>query len=101
MTVYNITAKLDWAISAAWLAWQQEEAIPEAMATRLFEDFSIYRLTEPDDGEGPTFIIQFYSLTAENCQLYKEAFAPGHHQKALEKWGDQFVSFSTIMEAVN
>jgi hypothetical protein len=101
MTVYNITTKLNWDILADWLEWQKLVVIPEAMASLLFDDYKIYRLLEPDDGEGPTFVIQYFSSSLENCQQYISEYAAARFQKAINKWGDRSVSFQTILQLVN
>ena len=101
MTVYNITTKLDWDILPEWMEFQKTEAIPEAMATKLFEDCKMFRLLNADDGEGPTFVIQYFSSSLENCEYYIFTYAAAGYQKAFDKWGDRFVSFQTLLELVN
>ncbi len=37
MILYNVTVALDPAIETEWLAWMQQEHIPEVMATGCFD----------------------------------------------------------------
>jgi hypothetical protein len=101
MFVYNLTIKTTWAIADKWLAWQREENIPEVMATKLFDDYKIYRILEQDDHDGPTFTIQYFTSSEKKYKLYLDSFASSLRKKAFEKWGDQFIAHRTIMELVN
>jgi hypothetical protein len=101
MITYNITTKIDWAISEDWLLWQQQEHIPQIMATQLFDAYKIFRLLDQDDSEGPTFIVQYFTSSIENYQQYINEFASALRLKSFEKWGDRFISFRTLMQVVS
>ncbi|HEV2831538.1 MAG TPA: DUF4286 family protein [Hanamia sp.] len=100
MLLYNITTKVDHAISDQWLQWQKEIHIPEIMATGLFYEHRMYRLLGHDDPEGKTYITQFFTSSEKNYEEYLLHFAPGLREKALVKWGDQIVAFRTLLENV-
>jgi hypothetical protein len=100
MIVYNITIKINPAIETEWIQWQKLEHIPAIMATGLFSGFKFYRLLNQDQQDGMTYIIQYFASSKENYDHYIESFAEQLRQKALEKWGDRFIAFRTIMEAV-
>ena len=101
MIVYNITIKIHPAIEDAWLQWQQQEHIPDIMASGQFSEWKMFRLLEQDDTDGLTFVVQYFAPTIENYLLYMEEFAPVLRQKAINKWGDGFLAFHTVMQAVN
>lgn len=101
MTIYNITAKVSPVISEEWLAWQQNEFIPEIMRTGLFDYYHIYRLTEPVDEDGITYIIQFFADAPGKCTRYAHSFAAKMESKAMARWQSDFVFFCSIMEAVH
>ena len=101
MIVYNNTVKIDPAIEAAWLQWQQQEHIPDIMASGLFSHYKMFRLLEQDEAEGMTFVVQYFAPTLDNYYRYIEAYAPVLRQKAFDKWGDRFIAFRTVMEVVN
>jgi hypothetical protein len=101
MIIYNVTIKPDWSIHDAWIKWMQEEHIPEMLATQLFYDFQLLRLLEIDDAEGPTYAVQYHAHTLENYERYIAEFAPIQRQKGIEKWGDKFVAFRSLMRIVN
>ena len=101
MIVYNNTVKIDPAIEAAWLQWQQQEHIPDIMASGQFTQWKMFRLLEQDDTEGMTFVIQYFAPGMENYKRYMEVYDPVLRQKAFDKWGNRFIAFRTIMEVVN
>ena len=101
MIVYNITVKIDPAIEAAWIQWQQQEHIPAIMASGQFSQWKMFRLLEQDETDGLTFVIQYFAPTLENYIRYIEEFAPVFRQKAFDKWGQRFIAFNTVMEVVN
>jgi hypothetical protein len=100
MIVYNITSKVRWDILEAWLAWQLEEQIPAILATELFDDYQLYRLLEQDEDEGPTFVIQFFTTSLERYNQFGTEFAPALQQTGLDKWGNGFISFRTLLQSV-
>jgi hypothetical protein len=101
MIVYNITIKIIHDIEEAWIQWQKEEHIPAIMATGLFSEYRFFRLLEHDDDEGRSFVLQLFAADIEQYQLYAKQYAPALQQQSLEKWGDRYIAFRTIMEVVN
>jgi hypothetical protein len=101
MIIYNVTTQVNWAIQEAWLKWMKEEHIDRVMATGCFTDHRIVKLLEVDDSDGPTFAVQYHCQSPEQYQQYVRLHAPALRQKSLAKWGDQFISFRSLMEVVN
>jgi SNF2 family DNA or RNA helicase len=101
MFVYNITIKINAVIEREWIEWQKNEHIPDVMSTGLFHDYKFFRLLEQDETDGITYIVQYLASSLENYKNYIEKFAPVLREKAVAKWGNQFIAFRTIMEAVN
>jgi len=101
MICYNITIKIDPQIEEEWIKWQKEEHIPEIMSTDLFNDHKFFKLLDQDEREGLTYVVQYFSSSIEQYMEYIRQFAPLLREKALAKWGDRFVAFRTVMEAVN
>ena len=101
MIVYNITIKIIHDIEDAWLQWQKQEHIPAIMATGLFSEYKFFRLLAHDDEEGCTFVLQLFAAGIEQYQSYATRYAPALQQQSLDKWGDRYIAFRTIMEVVN
>jgi len=101
MIVYNISIKVDKTIEKDWVEWQTKEHIPEVMSSGQFTDHKFYRLLEQDDAEATTYIVQYFSASPENYNYYMEHVAPLRHQEALDKWGNKFIAFTTVMQRVD
>jgi hypothetical protein len=101
MILYNVTVKVATAITDDWLHWLQKEHIPDVLATGCFDSAQVFRLLEVDDTEGPTFAIQYRTQHADRYHAYIHTHASVMRQKGFDKWGDQFIAFRSVMEAVN
>lgn len=101
MIVYNVTVKVDTAISEDWLAWLQSEHIAEVLGTGCFSHASILKLLEVDDSEGPTYAIQYFAESKALYNQYIEKYAGGFRQKSFDKWGNKFIAFRSVMQVVN
>ena len=100
MIIYNITIKVNAAILNEWMKWQQEEHIPDIMSTNLFEEYKIFRLLDLDDTDGITYVFHYYANSKKSYDTYIKEFAPGLREKALEKWGNGFIAFRSVMQSV-
>jgi hypothetical protein len=101
MIIYNVTIKVDRSIHDAWLQWLKEEHVPEMIATKCFTHAVILHLVEADDAEGITYATQYHAPDKETYNRYIEQFATTMRQKGLDKWGNKFIAFRTIMQVVN
>jgi hypothetical protein len=99
MIIYNLTIKVDEEISQDWLSWLQYEHIPEVMATKCFHEYQLSKLLD-DDTPGDTFVVQYFADSIEQYQLYISRHAEALRQKNIDKWGDRFLSFRTVMEVI-
>ena len=101
MIIYNVTNKLDRSIVPAWLTWMKEEHIPEIVATGCFISGSILRLMEVDETEGPTYAVQYKAESKEMYNQYIEEFSDDMRKKVMDKWGNKFIAFRSVMEVVH
>src|SRR5258708_5943852 len=101
MIIYNVTIKITHAIHIDWLQWIKEEHIPEIINTGCFTHATILQLLETDDSEGPTYAVQYFAESKSQYNNYIEKFAPQLRQKALAKWGDQFIAFRSVMQVIH
>jgi hypothetical protein len=98
--IYNITFKVDTAIAKEWFQWQKEIHIPEIMETSLFHEYHFYELLDQDESEGTTYAVQFLTGERNNYDKYLQLFAPALRQKAIQKWGNRFIGFRTLLQEV-
>jgi hypothetical protein len=101
MFVYNITIRINNEIVKQWLKWQKEVHIPEIMATNLFNDNKVFKLLEHDDPGGSTYVLQYFFDTKEKYERYINEYDVSLRKKALEKWGNNFIAFRTLMQTVH
>ncbi len=101
MLVYNVTTKLDWSIAELWLQWMLDTHVPEVLSTGCFQKHQLARLLEVDDEEGPTYAIQYFAANRDKYDEYITRYAAGFRNQAIERWGNKFIAFRTVMEVVD
>ncbi len=101
MLLYNVTTHIPHSIHAAWVQWMKEKHLPGIMNTGCFTEHRFVRLLDIDETEGPTYAAQFHADSREQYDRYIELYAPALRKDAFENWGDQFISFRSLMEVVN
>lgn len=101
MIVYNVTTKLTWSIHDNWVKWMKEVHMPEVVATGCFSHSQLLRVLEIDEEEGPTYAAQYFADSMEKKNEYIEKFATPLRNKVFNEWGNQFISFRSVMEVVH
>ena len=101
MIVYNISIRIIPEIEDEWVRWQKEEHIPDVMSSGQFTEYKFYRLLEQHEPGGITYVVQYFASSLENYNRYINDTSPILRQKALDKWGNKFIAFRTIMEVVH
>ncbi|MEI7472268.1 MAG: DUF4286 family protein [Chitinophagaceae bacterium] len=101
MFIYNVTTKVSPTIAADWLHWLKTAHIPDIVNTGCFTHAVIHQLLEIDETEGKTYAIQYHCESKALYNLYIEKHAAQMRAKAIEKWGDQFIAFRTVMHIIN
>ncbi len=71
------------------------------MASGRFTEYKFYRLLEQEETDGITYVIQYFTPSQEDYQRYIEDTAPLLRKLALDRWGNKFVAFRTIMQVVH
>ncbi len=101
MILYNVTTKVEHSVADAWLIWLKEEHIPDIIATGCFTHATVLHLLEVDDTEGTTYAVQYHATGKALYNRYLEQFANEMRSKAMEKWGNKFIAFRSLMEVVH
>ena len=99
--IYNVTTMVNHSIHDEWLKWMKEEHIPEVISSGMFTHHRMLRLLETDETEGITYATQYFCNSMQNYNHYTKFMAPQLRKKVSEKWGDQALSFRTLMEVIN
>lgn len=100
MILYNVTIKVEPAINEEWVKWMKEEHIPELMETGLFVDSRLMQILELDDTDGITYAAQYYCEGIDQYNEYIDKHAPRLRQAGIDRFGEQFVAFRTIMKLI-
>lgn len=100
MIIYNVTTQVANEIAIEWLHWLKQEHIPAITATGYFSHAHVLRLLEVDDADGPTYAVQYFAENQQDYDKYIEEFAEEMRQQAFRKWGNQFISFRSLMHIV-
>jgi hypothetical protein len=100
MFIYNVTTKVDWSISDAWVEWMLKEHMPALLETNCFIQYQLLRLHEQDDTEGPTYVAQYFAESKALYNRYLDLYANDFATIAIEKWKDGFIDFRTLLEVI-
>ena len=100
MIIYNVTVKVEQQIAGEWLLWLLDEHIPDIMQTGCFVNYKVVRLLEVDESEGPTYAIQYAAESKADYNRYVEMYSSKIRNRSLQKWGEQFIAFRSVMEVV-
>jgi hypothetical protein len=100
MIIYNVTVKVNAAIENEWLVWLKEEHILDIINTGCFTHAVILQLLEIDNTEGPTYAVQYHTASKELYNNYINNFATTMRQKAIDRWGNGFIAYRTVMHIV-
>jgi hypothetical protein len=101
MIVYNVTIQVENTIAREWLDWLRAEHIPEMISTGCFTKAQVHRLLETDETEGRTYAVQYYANSRDLYNRYIEKFSDALRKKGIEKWGNRFIAFRSVMELVD
>jgi hypothetical protein len=101
MLIYNVTIKITDSIHHEWLTWMKEKHIPEVLGKNCFTECRMVRLLDIDDSDGPTYAMQYSANTREDYERYIEVYSPSLRKDLIDKWGNNFVAFRSLMEVVN
>ncbi len=101
MFIYNVTIKLTHNIHTQWVQWMQQTHIPAVMATGYFTSYTFAKLLDIDEEEGPTYTCQYMAISKANYNNYIATHSETLRNESFEKWGNQFITFRTVMQVVN
>ena len=99
--IYNVTVKVENSVANDWLKWLMEEHAPQIIATNCFKKFTALKLLEQDDTEGITYAIQYFADSMQNYERYLAKFADPFRRESINKWGQKFIAFRTLMQVIN
>ena len=101
MILYNVTIKVNHDVHDDWRAWMLAEHIPAVMATGMFTEYKFTSLLGIDEGDGPTYSVQYLAPNMEAYQIYQYHYAPGLQAEHQQRYADNCLAFRTIMRVID
>jgi len=101
MFIYNVTTKISWDIHEEWVIWMKQDHMLALINTNCFIRCQLLKLHEQDDDEGPTYIAQYFAESKALYNRYIELYSSKLLKETINKWGDSFISFKTLLETVD
>ncbi|WP_407428555.1 DUF4286 family protein [Arcticibacter sp.] len=97
MVLYNLTIIVDETINAEWQSWVKTAFIPKISETNLFISHRLLKVLNSPN-EGVTYCLQFVAENAVKYETFASDHAPAIMELHAQKFGNQCVSFSSLME---
>jgi hypothetical protein len=70
------------------------------MQTGLFYEKRFFRLIQEDNGDGINFSAQFLAESLEDLEFFERRYAAILRESIKDQFGNQFVSFRSVLESV-
>ncbi len=102
MIIYNVTIKVANAIVTDWEAWMKTVHLPDMLNTGKFSGYRMCALEDvTDDDDSRTFVVQYECESIEAYQSYIAEHSEIMRQDGIQRFGNQFIAFRTIMEVIH
>ncbi len=100
MILHNTTYSIAIETAPDWLRWMKAFQLPAVMATGLPVGHKVLRLLTELDNGGVTYSVQLDFNNVADYEVYRSQHANVLQQRIQHRFGGQFVSFDTLLEAV-
>lgn len=101
MLIYNVTVKVALNIVDKWKQWMIDIHLPEMMKTGKFNSYRMCTLEQvTDEDDATTFVVQYECNSLADYESYIAEYADAMRQDGINRFGNQFIAFRTIMEVV-
>ena len=100
MILYNVTVGIDQSVEQEWLQWMKNEHIPKVMSTGYFLEFKIFKVLSQQEGDNPSYSIQYFTSSIDNIDQYLQKEAPALQQEHMQRYMNKHVAFRTLLETV-
>lgn len=102
MLVYNVTVKIDQKVEQEWLEWMKNKHVPDVMQTGKFTHFRISKIDQIEEPDGTgTYSFQYLCEDRILLDEYFNNHANALRDDVLQKYGNLFIAFRTVMEVVH
>ncbi len=100
MIIYNVTINIENDIHDEWLQWMKSVHIPNVMRTGFFLESKMCKILVQEE-QGTSYCVQYTCANMKDYEEYKKVHALAMQKEVLDKYGDKFVAFRTLLEVVD
>lgn len=100
MIIYNTTINVNENIVDEFVKWIKQEYIPQIIATDLFVDINLFEVLVEEEMGGITFSLQHSMKNMETYKEFNEKHFANFDKLMHDKFTDNYVTFSTILQKV-
>ena len=100
MIIYNVTYSVANSIEEQWLNWMTEIHIPEILNTRSYIRYQLVKIIDIDEDGSATYAVQYYAQTKQNHVQFINLHDTSFKLKCSRQWGEEVLSFGTLMQIV-
>ncbi len=99
MIIYNVTVNIDDSHHDEWLKWMKEHHINDVVNSGCFSSGTIFKILV-EEQSGTSYSIQYRAPNMAAINRYLKDFAPALRNQSVEKFGEKFTAFRTLLEEV-
>lgn len=100
MFIYNVTTHVEPSIEKQWLVWMNADHLPQMIQTGKFEKALIFKVITEEDMGGVSYATQYHCNSRTEFESYLKEDADRLRTHAIEKFGEQILSFRTELEYI-
>ena len=100
MFIYNVTTHVEPTIESQWLAWMNEEHVPQMIQTGKFKKAIIFKVITENDLGGVSYATQYHCSNRTTFESYQKEDADRLKKHALDKFDERILSFRTELEQI-
>ena len=98
--VYSVTVSPDKEIEPDFINWLKNGHIDEVVGTGCFDSYRFYKILTEDESNGASYNIQYITTEMSRYFDYLNNHASTMRQHGIDKFGDKFQAFRTILKSI-
>jgi len=99
MMIYNVTINVNESVHVEWLAWMQQEHIPQMLDTGKFTNALMTKVLVQEPMGGITYSVQYKTESKAMLERYYTEDAEKLRAQS-KKFKDQVLAFRTELEVI-
>ncbi len=100
MIVYNVTVQVQEEIAREWVDWILNEHAQEVLDTKCFHKYELFEIIDHPEEGLKTYAVKYFTTDKKSYDNYIKDYSKQLRDKGLEKFGDKFVGFRTLMQMI-